>query len=108
VLVLLDNNVPHGIVRALKGHVVIEARARGWHTYKNGDLLDAAERAAFDVMITSDKNIRYQQSLQGRKIALVVLTQGRWQLVRQHLAAISVAVDNARPGTYTEVDIPIR
>ncbi len=106
-LVLFDNNVPRGLARALKAHVVVEARARGWHTYKNGDLLDAAEIAAFDVMVTSDQGIRYQQNLAHRKIALVVLTQGRWRLVRQHLAAVSAAVDAARPGTYTEIDTPI-
>ncbi len=75
--------------------------------FKNGDLLRAAEDAAFDVLVTSDKGIRYQQNLTGRKLALVVLTQGRWRLVRQRLGAIAAAVDAATPGSYTEVEIPI-
>jgi hypothetical protein len=75
--------------------------------FKNGDLLTAAEAAAFDVMVTSDKSIKYQQNLTGRKIALVVLSQGRWRLIRQRLETIAVAVDAATPGSYTEVEIPI-
>jgi hypothetical protein len=88
-------------------HTVVEARERGWHLFKNGDLLQAAEDAAFDVFITSDKSIKYQQNLTGRRLALVVLSQGRWRLVRQRLAAIVAAVEAATPGSYTEVEIPI-
>ena len=75
--------------------------------FKNGDLLQAAEDAAFDVMVTSDKSIKYQQNLTGRKLALVVLSQGRWRLVRQRLDAIAAAVYAATPGSYTEVELPI-
>jgi hypothetical protein len=57
--------------------------------------------------VTSDKGIRYQQNLTGRKLALVVLTQGRWRLVRLRLGAIAAAVDAATPGSYAEVEIPI-
>jgi len=82
VLILFDHNIPRGLANALRSHTVVEARARGWHRYKNGELLKAAEEAAFDVLVTSDKSIRYQQNLAGRRIALVVLGQGRWRLVR--------------------------
>jgi hypothetical protein len=58
------------------------------------------------VFITSDKNIRYQQNLINRKLAMVVLSQGRWRHVRQPLGAIAAAVDAATPGSYTEVEIP--
>ena len=80
-LILFDNNVPRGLARTLNAHTVVEARERGWHLFENGDLLRAAEDAAFDVLVTSDKGIRYQQNSTGRKLALVVLTQGRWRLV---------------------------
>lgn len=106
-LILFDNNVPRGLARALLAHTVTETRERGWHLLKNGDLLKAAEDAAFDVFITSDKNIRYQQNLNQRTLAMVVLSQGRWRLVRQRLGAIAAAVDAATPGSYTEVEIPI-
>ena len=105
-LILLDNNVPRGLARALAGHEVTEARERGWATLKNGDLLSAAEAAGFDVIVTSDKNIRYQQKLESRGIALVVLTQGRWTLVRRMRTEIAAAVSTASPGSYAEVAIP--
>jgi hypothetical protein len=107
VLILFDNNVPRGLAGALTSHEVVEARERGWHTLKNGDLLRAAEDAAFDVLVTSDKGIKYQQNLSGRKLALVVLSQGRWRLVRQRLKAIAAAGDAAAPGSHTEVEIPV-
>jgi hypothetical protein len=69
-------------------------------------LLSVAERAGFDVLVTADKNIRYQQNLEGRKIALVVLGQGRWGPVRRALAEIAAAVNAATPGSYAEVEIP--
>jgi hypothetical protein len=106
VLILLDNNVPRGLARAFTSHAVAEARERGWATLKNGDLLTAAEDAGFEVLVTSDKSIRYQQNLKRRKLALVVLTIGRWESVRRMLPEIAIAVNAAQPGSYTEVEIP--
>ena len=107
-LILLDNNVPRGLGRALTGHVVTEARERGWATFKNGDLLRVAEEAGFNVLVTADKNIRYQQNLEGQKIAIVVLAQLRWRLVRRMLAEIAAAVNACTPGSYAEVEIPLQ
>jgi hypothetical protein len=75
VLVLFDNNVPRGLARALTGHTVHKARQHGWDTLQNGELLRVAEENGFHVMVTSDKNIRYQHNFEGRKLALVVLMQ---------------------------------
>ena len=72
----------------------------------NGELLDAAEAAGFDVLVTTDKNLRYQQNLTGRKLAVVVLGQGRWGLIRRRVAAVVAAVNAATPGSYAEVQIP--
>jgi hypothetical protein len=72
----------------------------------NGELLDAAENAGFQVMVTSDKRIKHQQNLAGRTIAIVVLTQGRWALVRKRLTEIASAVDSSAAGGYVEVFIP--
>lgn len=105
-LVLLDNNIPRGLARALTDHSVTEARERGWGALRNGDLLRVAEDAGFHVMVTSDKRIKFQQNLEGRAIALIVLTQGRWGPVRERLAEIAAAVNAATPGSYTEVFIP--
>jgi predicted nuclease of predicted toxin-antitoxin system len=72
--ILLDKNVPVGLRRFLSGHEVLTFVAMQWHPQmENGELLKAAEAARFDVMITSDQNIVYQQNLTGRKLALVVL-----------------------------------
>ncbi len=73
---------------------------------KKGELLRAAEQAGFDVLVAADKNIRYQQNLEGREIGIVVLTQLRWGLVRGMLVEIAEAVEAATPGSFTEVDIP--
>ena len=72
---------------------------------KNGDLLQAAEQSGFELFLTADKNIRYQQNLAGRKIAIVVLSQLRWRLVRLNIPEIAAAVDAAGDGTFAEVDI---
>ena len=105
-IILFDNNVPRGLARALAGHVVTEARDRGWATLKNGVLLSVAEEAGFDLLVTPDQNIRYQQNLQGRKIAIVVLTQLRWGLVRGVLGEIAAAVNAATVGSFAEVEVP--
>ena len=105
--VLFDNGTPRGVSRALTGRAVEEARSHGWDTLRNGELLDAAEAAGFDVFITTDRNIRYQQNLTGRKIAVVVLGKGRWRLIKNRLPAIADAVATAKPGSFAEVEIPI-
>jgi hypothetical protein len=106
-LVLFDNGTPRTLARFLiDHHMVTEARARGWDRLENGELLKEAEAAGFEVLITTDKNIRYQQNLKGRKIALVVLGQGRWSLIRHYVSAVVAAVNAATPGSFTEVEIP--
>ena len=82
-----------------------ECREYGWDTVSNGELLTVAEAAGFDVLITTDKNIRYQQNLAGRKIAIVVLGKGRWRLIKPILAELAAAVNRATPGSYTEVEV---
>ena len=105
--VLLDNGTPRGVAAALSGHIVEETRSHGWDTLRNGELLDAAEATGFDVFVTTDRNIRYQQNLAGRRIAVVVLGKGRWRLIRNRLREIAVAVAAATPGSFTEVEIPV-
>src|SRR5215831_18639996 len=61
-LVLFDHVTPAGVADCLAGHTVIKAKDRGWDTLSNGDLLRSAERAGFDVVVTADKNMRYQQN----------------------------------------------
>jgi hypothetical protein len=105
--VLFDNGTPRGVGTALTDHLVEQARAHGWDTLRNGELLDAAEAAGFDVFVTTDRNLRYQQNLAGRKIAIIVLGNGRWRLIRNRLPIISAAVAAAAPGSVAEIEIPI-
>jgi hypothetical protein len=108
VLILFDHGTPKGLVRALFGHTVHTAQSRGWDTLSNGALLNAAEAAGFELLLTTDRRIRHQQNLQGRRVALVVLTgTTRWSLVRQHAGRIAAAVASATPGSYAEVEIPL-
>ncbi|HWF09605.1 MAG TPA: hypothetical protein VG297_14145 [Bryobacteraceae bacterium] len=74
----------------------------------NGDLIEAAEAADFEVLVTTDKNIRYQQNLEHRKIALVVLEHSQWPMVKLVAAEIAAAVDAVQPGGYVEVAVPFK
>jgi hypothetical protein len=105
-LVLFDHVTPRGIARFLVGHTVTTAKERGWDTLSNGELLKAAEKAQFEVFITADKNIRYQQNLAVRKIAIIVLSTPQWPRVKKHVDKVVAAVDKAIAGAYIDVDIP--
>jgi hypothetical protein len=105
-LVLFDQSTPVPIRPFLKGHTVETAWQRGWDTLKNGDLLRAAQEAGFEVLVTPDKNIRYQQNLRNYKIAIVVLGDPQWPVLRHHVDRVVAAVNAAKAGTYCEVEIP--
>jgi hypothetical protein len=90
--VLFDHGTPAPLIPFLAGHTVTNAKDRGWDTLSNGELLTAAEEAGFDLLLTTDKNIRYQQNLEGRRIALVVLSTPRWPVVKLHVDEIAAAV----------------
>jgi len=100
-LILFDHGTPRGLARALQGHTVKEARAQGWDTLSNGDLLN-------EVLLTTDTNLPHQQNLQGRKLAIVILSRNRWSLVQPMMQQIADAVNAAKPGTCAVVDIPAR
>lgn len=104
--ILFDNGTPNPIARSLVGHEIAFARKIGWHELKNGALLRQAEEAGFELLLTSDKSIRYQQNLSGRKIAIIVLGNQQWPDVKLHLSRIVAAVNAALPGSFFEVDIP--
>ena len=108
VRILFDHGTPSGIAGSLAGHEVTEAIERGWDKVSNGELLKRAEEAGFNLLLTTDKRIRYQQNLTGRQIAIVVLGNSTWRIVRLYLDRIRLAVNAATPGSYTEVDIPLR
>ena len=90
----------------MTGHAVRTTDDEGWSVLTNGDLLAAAERAGFDVLVTGGRNPRYQQNLSGRRLSLVVLSNPAWPAVRANLPQIIAAVDRAVPGSYEEVILP--
>lgn len=94
------------IRRYLVGHIVRTAAQQGWERLRNGDLLTAAEQSGFDLLLTTDKNMRYQQNLFDRKIAIIVLGQQHWPLLRPHVQRVVEAVNAITPGSYVVVAIP--
>jgi hypothetical protein len=90
----------------LTQHEVVTAHERGWSQLKNGELLEAAEREGFAVLVTTDANLKYQQDLTSRKLAIVVLTTTSWPRIQRAAQAVVAAVDGATPGSYLEVEIP--
>ncbi len=106
--ILFDNGTPNTIARSLIGHEVTFARQIGWAELENGELIQRAEEAGYELLLSTDKNIRYQQNLTGRKIALIVLGNSQWPMVRLHLDRIVAAVNACMRGSYEEVEIPFQ
>ena len=105
-LILFDQSIPAPLRSHLPGHRVVEVRERGWDRLGNGELLDEAEAAGFDLFVTADKNLRYQQNLAVRKIAIVVIGNAQWRILRLHVERVVAALDAATPGNFAEVEIP--
>lgn len=82
------------------------AAQRGWDKLKNVELLKAAEEAGFEVFVTPDKNICYQQNLKTYTIAIVVLGNPQWPILQRYVDRVVAAVNAAKPGSYVEVEIP--
>ena len=85
---------------------VVTAHERGWSTLKNGELLDSAEKEGFAVIVTTDSNLKYQQNLVSRRIAIVVLTSTSWPRIQRIAGKVVSAVDGAAGGSYIEVEVP--
>ena len=106
--ILLDKNVPVGVHRFLSGHEVRTFVDMHWDPQlENGVLLREAEAAGFDVIMTSDQNIAYQQHLTGRTFALVVLGSNTWPIVHDDGASIRAKVEAARPRSYAFIEMPL-
>jgi len=103
--VLLDENLPQKLRLLLTGHVVATVAYQEWAGISNGELIAAAEQAGFDVMVTADQSLNYQQNLKGRKLALVVVSTNKQSLVIESAPRICAAVDDAQSGSFTFVDI---
>jgi predicted nuclease of predicted toxin-antitoxin system len=102
--ILLDENLPHRLRREFPQHEVMTVAYMGWAGVKNGELLSLAEANGFQVFLTADRNLSYQQNMQNRPIAGVCLTALDWEIIRPHLAEITVAVESAQPGSFRVVE----
>jgi hypothetical protein len=101
--ILFDQATPVPIRRYLDGHSVRTAAQEGWDKLRNGELLTMAEAAGFDLLLTTDKNMLYQQNLASRKIAIVVLSRQQWPQLEPHIQRVVDAVNAATSGSYVEV-----
>src|SRR4051794_13210463 len=101
--VLLDHSVRRRVRQALAGCEVATAYQRGWNELKNGALLEAAERGGFDVLVTADKNLRYQQHFGHRRIAVVELPTNTLPSLLPHFAEIAEAVNRVEAGGYVQL-----
>ena len=104
-LILLDENLPHKLRLLIPGHDVRTVAYQGWKASSNGALLTAAEDASFDVIVTADQSLSYQQNMKGRKLALVVLSSNEREVVMVQAAQIVAAINAATIGSFIFVDI---
>ena len=103
--ILFDQGTPAPLRHRLETHSVDTVAEKGWFTLSNGELLARAEEAGYDVFLTTDQNIRYQQNMTGRNLAIVVLMSMSWPRIQQRLAGIESAITCAHPGSYKEVHV---
>jgi predicted nuclease of predicted toxin-antitoxin system len=104
--ILFDQGTPVPLRSFLSDHEITTAFEMGWQTLENGELLAAAEGENFELVITTDQNLRYQQNLKQRKIAIIVLLSTSWPRIRKHTSAISTSIGKCHAGEYFEIPIP--
>jgi hypothetical protein len=105
--IILDESVPQKLRLLIEGgHTVVSTWFQGWSGLKNGALLIAAEEVGFDLFITADQELTYQQNLAGRKMAVLVLSTNNWDFVKAGIAEIMTTIEAVMPGSYSEVKIP--
>lgn len=104
--IVLDESVPQKLRLLIDArHTVVTTWYQGWSGHKNGALLSAAEAGGYELFITADQELTYQQNMAHRRIALVVLSTNNWRLVKTHIAEITAAIDKSVPGSFVFVDI---
>lgn len=104
--VLFDQGTPVPLRKHLAAHQVVTIFDLGWNNLKNGELLQKAEENGFSVLVTTDQNLRYQQNLVDRKIAIVVLTTTSWPRIERTVENVAKAINSAALCSYVEVSIP--
>lgn len=103
--ILLDECVPWPMHRLLAGHECRTAQQEGWGGIKNGQLLQQAE-GKFDLFITSDQNLRYQQNLSGRTVSILELSTNKLRRIETAADLIRKAIAAIQPGEFRRLEIP--
>ena len=102
--IFFDEDVPRKLARSLPRHEIHTVVSMQWGGIKNGALLELIEREGFNVFLTGDKNMENQQRLEGRPFAVLIMSAINWPVLRPHIHKISLALDEARPGTVKTID----
>ena len=103
--ILFDQGTPVPLRQHLAGHLVDTASELGWSGLSNGDLVENAVQEGYEILITTDQNMRYQQNLTGRRLAVVVLLSTAWPNIQLRIEEIRTVLDETRPGEFREVPI---
>jgi hypothetical protein len=104
--VVFDQGVPVPLRSRLIEHEIATAYELGWSALKNGELITAAESASYDILLTTDQNLKYQQNLAARRIGIVVLLSTSWPRMQKYIETIAAAIARSKMGSYEEVPIP--
>lgn len=105
--ILFDQGTPAPLRNHLSDHQVITSFELGWNTLQNGVLLSRAEEAGFEVFVTTDQSLKYQQNIGKRRIAIVVISTTSWPRIQKSINAIVQAIESIAAGSFVEVPIPI-
>jgi hypothetical protein len=105
VRILFDQGTPAPLRHHLPIHSVDTVAEKGWSTLSNGELLARAEQAGYDVLITTDQNVRYQQNLTGRNLAIIIPMSTSWPRIQLQIAGVAVAINRAHAGSYEEIPV---
>ncbi len=102
---LFDQGTPVPLRRFLHPHTVDTAAELGWSAIENGELISAAEAAGYDALITTDQNLKYQQNLTTRNIAIIVLKKSSWPRIQKVVDLVSSEIESVKPKEYKEIEI---
>lgn len=103
--ILFDQGTPVPLRAHLVGHTIDVVYELGWADFQNSELLKIAEKAGYELLVTTDQNLKYQQNLKGRKLAILVLLSTSWPRIRPHVQAIIQMLETVQVGDYKEFDV---
>ncbi len=103
--VLIDESLPRHLEKMLIDHEADTVQGLGWAGIKNGDLISKAE-VIYDVFLTADKNLRYQQNMAGRTLALIVFPTNKLSVVKQLAHELEAALSRIQSGEFIELELP--